>query len=190
MEIALLITSLLLIAFGLLAVIDGFYLHIFKYQLHNHAESKTEHLTHTVRAVLFPAMVYFLFLKQNSELSFYIGILLVIIDVIVLAIDAYIEKDSRVFMGGLPPWEYMLHLFANGFHFSSIVVFLAIKLNLSDKGISIVSDLSQFKSFVFFEFVAVNLIPGAVLLALIHIAIAIKPTAVYWNLIRAKIVCC
>jgi hypothetical protein len=190
MEIALLITSLLLIAFGLLAVIDGFYLHIFKYQLHNHSASKTEHLTHTVRAILFPSIVYFLFLKQNSEMGFFIGLSLVIIDVIVLAIDAYTEKDSRAFMGGLPRWEYILHLFVNGFHFSSIAVFLAVKLNLSDEGINIVPDLSQFKNFEILEFITTNLIPGAILLAFIHIIIAFKPTAVYWNRMREEIVCC
>lgn len=190
MEIALLITSLLLVAFGLLAVIDGFYLHIFKYQLHNHSESNTEHLTHTVRAVLFPAIVYFLFLKQNSEMSFYIGISLVIIDMIVLVIDAYTEKDSRAFMGGLPRWEYILHLFVNGFHFSSIAVFLAIKLNFSDNNIDIVSDLSNLKNFAIFKFITINLIPGAILLAFIHVFIAFKTTAIYWNNLRAKIICC
>jgi hypothetical protein len=190
MEIALLITSLLLIAFGILATIDGFYLHIFKYQLHNHSESKFEHLTHTVRAILFPAIVYFLFLKQNCETSFYIGILLVIIDVIVLVIDAYTEKDSRAFMGGLPRWEYILHLFVNGFHFSSIAVFLAIKLKLSDTSITIIADLTNLKNFVLFEFIATNLIPGAMVLAFIHILVSVEKTAVYWNNWRARISCC
>lgn len=190
MEIALLITSILLLAFGVLAVIDGFYLHIFKYQLHTHAESKMEHLSHTVRAVLFPAIVYFLFLSKHSEMGFYIGISLVIVDMIVLVIDAYMEKDSRAFMGGLPRWEYILHLFVNGFHFSPIAVFLAVKLNLSDSGIDIVSDLSNLKNFALFEFIAINLIPGAILLAFVHIFIAVKPTAMYWNNLRTKITCC
>ncbi len=190
METALLITSILLIAFGILALIDGFYLHIFKYQLHKHSESKTEHLTHTIRAVLFPAIVYFLFLKQNSEMSFYIGVSLLIIDVIVLSIDAYTEKDSRAFMGGLPRWEYILHLFVNGFHFSSIAVFLAIKLNFSDTGIYIIADLSNLKNFVIFKFIAINLIPGAILLAFVHILLSVETTSVYWNNLRARIICC
>ena len=190
MEIALLITSILLISFGVLAVIDGIYLHIFKYQLHNHQESKTEHLTHTIRAFIFPGIVYFLFFKQNCEISFYIGISLVIIDIIVLVIDAYTEKDSRAFMGGLPRWEYILHLFVNGFHFSSIAVFLAIKLKLSNNGIEIVSDLSNLKNFAIFEFIAVNLIHGAILLAFIHIFVIFKPSATYWNNWRTNIKCC
>jgi len=190
MEIGLIITSLLLIVFALLAVIDGFYLHIFKYRLHNYPESKFEHLTHTIRAVLFPAIVYFLFLKQNCNISFYIGLILVIIDLIVLAIDAYSEKDSRAFMGGLPRWEYILHLFVNGLHFSSIAVFLAIKLDLTNNGVEIISDLSGFKNFEIFRLVIINLIPGAILLALIHILVAIKRIAKYWDLWRVKINCC
>ena len=190
MEIALLITSLLLVAFGLLAVIDGFYLHIFKYQLHHYAESRTEHLTHTVRAILFPAIVYFLFLKQNSAVSFYIGISLVLVDMLVLVIDAYVEKDSRAFMGGLPRWEYILHLFVNGFHFSSIAVFLAVKLNLSDNGIEMIADLAYLKNFALFELITFNLIPGAILLAFVHVFISIKSTAVYWDAWRSKITCC
>lgn len=112
----LLITTTLLVLFAILAIFDGFYLHIFKYQLHNHSESKFEHLTHTLRAILFPLIVYYLFIKQDGSTSFFIGILFVILDLLILAIDAYVEKDSRVFMGGLPRWEYILHLFVNGFH--------------------------------------------------------------------------
>lgn len=32
-------------------------------------------------------------------------------------------KDSRAFMGGLPRWEYIVHLLGNGFHFAAIAVF-------------------------------------------------------------------
>jgi hypothetical protein len=185
-----LIATILLIAFAILAVIDGFYLHIFKYQLFNHEESKFEHLMHTLRAVLFPFIVYYLFIIQNSTLGFYVGISFVILDIIVLVIDAFVEKDSRTFMGGLPRWEYILHLFVNGFHFASIAVFLALKLTFSGEEILIVQDLSSLKNFEFFQFVSVNLLPGAVLLALIHIATSFNFSTVYWNKWRAKIKCC
>ena len=155
---ALLISTILLTAFAVLAVIDGFYLHIFKYQLFNYMESKFEHLTHTIRAILFPLIVYFLFITQNCQISFYVGILFVLIDIIVLGIDAFVEKDSRSFMGGLPRWEYILHLFVNGFHFASIAVFLALKLTFTENGIEIVQDLSSFKNFELFKFVAVKFI--------------------------------
>lgn len=190
MEIALIISSVLLLAFALLALIDGFYLHIIKYQLHNIPDSKFEHATHTIRAILFPAIVYFLFIVQNSNTCFYVGLLLVALDIIVLGIDAYSEKDSRAFMGGLPRWEYILHLFVNGFHFASIAVFLAVKLHLTDKGVEIIQDLSVLHSFTYFKFIAINLLPGAILLACIHLMTSFAPTQFYWNKWRAKVQCC
>ena len=185
-----LILTILLLAFALLAIIDGFYLHIFKYQLFNYKESKFEHLTHTARAIMFPLIVYFLFITQNCLTSFYIGILFFILDVLVLGVDAFVEKDSRSFMGGLPRWEYILHLFVNGFHFASIAVFFVMKLTFTENGIDIIQDLSELENFGMFYFVAVNLLPGAVLLALLHILTSIDATSVYWNRLRAKITCC
>jgi hypothetical protein len=187
---AFLIATILLSAFAILAVIDGFYLHIFKYQLFNHKESKVEHLTHTIRAILFPLIVYCLFITQNCQTGFYWGILFVSIDIMVLGIDAFIEKDSRSFMGGLPRWEYILHLFVNGFHFASIAVFFALKLSITENGIEIIPDLSDLKNFGMFQFVAVNLLPGAIILALLHIFTSISTTQVYWNNLRTKISCC
>lgn len=173
-----------------LAVIDGFYLHIFQYQLFYHQESRFEHLTHTIRAILFPLIVYFLFVTQNCQTGFYLGVSFVVIDILVLGIDAFVEKDSRTFMGGLPRWEYILHLFVNGFHFASIAVFFAVKLTFTEHGIAILEDLSKTDNFELFRMVAVNLLPGAILLAIIHIITSIKQTQIYWCNLRARITCC
>ena len=190
MELGFVISSVLLVLFALLALYDGFYLHIFKYQLHNHSESKKEHLSHTLRAVLFPAILYFLFLRQDCTTSFYIGISLVVLDIVILGMDAFMETESRKFMGGLPRWEYILHLFVNGFHFASIAVFLNLKLNLTTIGIEIIPNFYQYENFKSFQFIVVNLLPGAVLMAILHILISIPKSAVIWNNFRAKITCC
>ena len=190
MELGFIISSVLLILFALLALYDGFYLHIFKYQLHNQTESKNEHLTHTLRAVFFPAILYFLFLKQDCPTNFFIGISLVVLDIVVLGMDAFMETDSRKFMGGLPRWEYILHLFVNGFHFASIAVFLTLKLNLTPNGITIVPNFYQYENFKTFQFIVTNLIPGAILIAIIHIVLSIPKSAMVWNNLRAKITCC
>ena len=190
MEVGFIISSILLVIFALLALYDGFYLHIFKYRLHNHSESKKEHLTHTLRAVFFPAILYFLFLKQDSPIGFFIGISLVVVDIIVLAMDAFMETESRKFMGGLPRWEYILHLFVNGFHFASIAVFLTLKLNLTTNGIAIVPNFYQYQNFKIFQFIVTNLLPGAVFIAIIHIVVSIPKSAMVWNNFRTKITCC
>lgn len=190
METAIIITTLLLILFSILAVYDGFYLHIFKYKLHNHPQSRAEHLTHTLRAVFFPVILYFLFLKQDSYISFIIGIAVVILDLVVLAVDAYIEKDSREFMGGLPRWEYILHLFVNGFHFSSIAVFLSLKLKYENDKIVIQPDLNTYQNYEIFNYIVINILPGAVIIAFLHLLLCVPKTRFFWNSLRDKIQCC
>lgn len=190
METAIIITSILLILFSILALYDGFYLHIFKYKLHNQSESKAEHYTHTIRAVLFPAILYFLFLKQDCIMSFIIGLTIVALDIFVMAVDAFIEKDSREFMGGLPRWEYILHLFVNGFHFASIAVFLSIKINVKNDKIAILPNFDQYQNYQIFDAIVINLLPGAILIALLHLFLCIPKTRYVWDNLRAKIQCC
>jgi hypothetical protein len=108
---------------------------------------------------------------------------------LILGIDAFVEKDSRIFMGGLPRWEYILHLFVNGFHFASIAVFLALKLSITEVGIAIVPDLSDFINFEMFRFLSINLLPGAVILAIAHIMTSVNSTAQYCNKWRGKVNC-
>ncbi|MBA4055204.1 MAG: hypothetical protein C0490_10865 [Marivirga sp.] len=189
MEITFITASILLLLFAILGLYDGFYLHIFKYRLHEHPESKNEHITHTLRAVLFPAILYFLYLN-NTTLGFYIGMVVLFLDVLVMTIDAFMEKDSRAFMGGLPRWEYIVHLFVNGFHFASIAVFILIKVRLTGESISIVNDFSSVNAYPMFIWLVKNLIPGAVLMALLHILVIVPSTAVFWNSLRARITCC
>lgn len=190
METAIIITTVLLILFSILAVYDGFYLHIFKYQLHNYSESKTEHLTHTIRALFFPAILYFLFLKQDCNTSFIIGLVIVVLDIIVMAVDAFMEKDSREFMGGLPRWEYILHLFVNGFHFASIAVFISFKLYHKNGEIMILPDIYQYLNSEILHTVVINLLPGAIIIALLHILLCIPKTKEMWNSLRIKVACC
>jgi len=190
MEIALIILSFLMVSFALLAVFDGLYLHIVRFELHRHKESKLEHVSHTLRAIIFPAMVYFLFVAQDNVIFFYVGLALVAADIVVLGVDAYMEKDSRTFMGGLPRWEYILHLFVNGFHFASIAVFLVIKLQITEDGLTITPTLYQYENFKIFHLIVTNLIPGGILLALLHVFIIFPATAKVWNNFRDRIKCC
>ncbi len=101
MEILFLLSMICLIAFMILATYDGAYLHLWKYELFNRSESLFEHKTHTVRAIFFPIIVWLLFIETNI-IGFWIGLTVVVLDLIVLGIDAYSEKESREFMNGLP----------------------------------------------------------------------------------------
>lgn len=170
--IFLIIVSFLL--FVILGLYDGFYLHIWKYQLYNHKESRFEHLAHTIRSILFPLLVYFLFLNNNSLFYFFIGLSIIILDLIVLAVDAYSEKESRTFMGGLPRGEYILHLFTNGFHFATIFLVLSTQISLQEE-ISF-SPRSLATSEGSYSFIFTNALPGAIIMAILHLLLAIPYT--------------
>lgn len=186
MEIGFTIATLMLLLFGLLATFDGVYLHLFKYRLYRHKESRFEHITHTIRALLFPFILYFLFLQQTTA-AFYAGITFVILDLITLGVDAFVEKDSRAFMGGLPRWEYIIHLFVNGFHFASIAVFLALKLDIGAEGISFRHGFPGVKAFEQFAWLAGQLIPGALLFGVLHVVVMFpKPAALWERLTQMK----
>ena len=173
-----------------LATYDGFYLHIFKYGLFNYEKSIFEHKTHTFRAVLFPLILWALFINETNFPLFIGGLGLVALDLVVLAVDAYTEKESRSFMGGLPRWEYIIHLFSNAFHFAAIILVLALKLKVSESGLVFVTAFANSMAKEVFTFVSVNIIPGAIVLALLHFVLMLKGPQSVWNTYRTKISCC
>lgn len=190
MEILFVLATICLLLFMVLATYDGFYLHIFKYGLFNHKESVFEHKTHTIRAVLFPLIVWAIFINEANFPLFIAGLGLVFLDLIVLAVDAYSEKESRSFMGGLPTWEYIIHLFSNAFHFSAIALVLALKIKITNAGPIFVNEFAYSAAKEFFTFVSVNVVPGAIILAVLHFVLLLKGPQTLWNTYRTKITCC
>lgn len=188
METAFIICTLLLVLYSALALFDGVFLHLYKYRLHEHKESKFEHLAHTIRAVLFSGILYTLFIGTENNNLFFIGIILIFLDIIVMIIDAYVEKDSREFMGGLPRWEYITHLLVNGFHFASIAVFLVIKINFTNEGMILLNNFQEFENYNLFKIIALNLLPGSVLIGLLHLLVYIPKFNFYFKKIQLK--CC
>lgn len=186
METGFLIAAILLIAFALLGLIDGIYLHLIKYRLFQHSSSKKEHFVHAIRSLLFPLIVYFLFVNQ-AKWSFFLGLGFTLIDILVLGFDAYMEKDSREFMGGLPRWEYILHLFANSFHFAAIAVFLAMKLDFQQDAFALRLDFEGISAYEIFQFVAKNIIPGAIMTTGLHFVLMLDGPAKFWNKLTARI---
>lgn len=188
MEMAFIISTILLVLYSALALFDGVFLHLYKYRLHDQKESKFEHMTHTIRALLFSGILYTLFIGIENNKLFFIAIVLVFLDIITLIIDAYTEKDSREFMGGLPRWEYILHLLINGFHFAGIAVFLVIKINLTKEGMILQNSFQEFESYNLFKIIALNLLPGSILTGLLHVLVYIPKFNLYFKKIQLK--CC
>lgn len=190
MDILFYLATASLILFMLLATYDGFYLHIWKYRLFDRVESLFEHKTHTVRAVLFPLIIWLLFIEETNFLAFIIGSSLVVLDLVVLGIDAYNEKESRNFMGGLPTWEYIVHLFANAFHFAAIILVFALRLNINNWSIIFIDQVTVSSAHDIFQFVSVNIIPGAIILAVLHFVLMLKKPKHIWLSYRSKVTCC
>ncbi|MGB4968648.1 MAG: hypothetical protein WBO31_03890 [Saprospiraceae bacterium] len=186
MEILYILTSIFVLLFILLAVYDGLYLHLWCFELFKRKESLLEHKTHTMRAILFPLIIAFYFLGGSSTLYFYIGISLIILDLIVLGIDAYSETDSRLFMGGLPRWEYIIHLFTNSFHFASICLLTATKISLTNN--TVLLNLRDVDSPIkhIFDIICINILPGAMILAIIHILLMTTIGKRWWSYIKPE----
>ena len=116
-----------LVVFGILAIVDGAYYHNIKYKLYQDKESILEHIYHTIRAVMFPIMMYCFFAHDLGGLLLILGVTAASLDLIMLLFDVKEEGRSRNRYGGLSNGEYMNHIFANTFHFVSIALILASK---------------------------------------------------------------
>ncbi len=179
--------SVLLVAFAALALYDGVWLHLFKYGLYHHEESKMEHAVHTARAILFVPILLLFYLSEPGSTVFYLGLGVVLLDIFVVLIDARLEEDSRSFMDGLPNAEYILHLVVNGQHFAgaAVVIFIAM---MKHQGV----EFSQ----VFYAYhetyvwIVKNLVPGSVLVAVLHVLTLFRVPACYLAEQRARIACC
>lgn len=189
METAFVICTILLLLYSALALFDGVYLHLYKYRLHENKESKFEHLIHTIRAFLFSGILYTLFISIENNKLFFIGVLFIFLDIFIMTIDAYVEKDSRKFMGGLPRWEYIIHLLVNGFHFAGLAVFLVLKINLTKEGMmSLQNNFQEFESYNLFKIIVLNILPGSILIGLLHVLVYIPGFNFYFRKIQLK--CC
>jgi hypothetical protein len=109
------------------------------------------------------------------------------LDLLVLAYDAFLEKDSRVAMGGLPRWEYILHLFVNGIHFAAIAILVAIKIDFDNNDFQIITNFEHIQSFSWLRWVVINLLPGASLLAVIHLVLCTAAGARIWETLLQKL---
>ena len=185
-QIIILSATVFLLAFGIIGIIDGFYYHLWKFKLYKHPETRFEHITHTIRAAAFLALLFLFFLEDYGGKLFLLGVLIVALDVIVLIIDLISEEDSRKNLGGLPHREYMVHVIANALHFTSVALIIVAKpmeyWNF---------DAPQYLSRNFPEFthmVALNLIPGVALLVLFHIILMNKKAGVMFEALQAKII--
>jgi len=117
--------AILFCAFAAVGMVDGAYFHIWKYKLHARVESRKEHVTHTLNAILFPPIVYLLLYRDCGGIALWAAALLVVVDVAIESWDVLIERASRAAIGGLSSVEYWIHTMAITLRIGGIGVLLA-----------------------------------------------------------------
>ena len=115
----------LLLLFLGVGAIDGIYFHLNRYKLFAHSESRFEHFLHSIRALLLVGIVLLLYVLPGQGWQLYLALILVGIDLIVMAIDVWIEYQSRSNLGGLSREEYTVHVLANTLHMMALTLAFA-----------------------------------------------------------------
>lgn len=165
--------TLVLAAFTALAGLDGIYIHLVRLRLHTHAETRREHLLHTARAVLFPALALLLFAWPSGGPLLWAGVAVAAADTVAELWDVFVEPDSRKTLGGLSRGEYLLHVVLTILRSSALVLTLTAR-PAEAWSLDAPSFLSGLPSFA--STLAANLVPGGVLGAVVHLWLAARGT--------------
>lgn len=166
-------SAIFLILFAVLSFADGVFLHLIKYRLQEKGDSRREHLAHMGRSILFIPIALMLFYWNLSGTWLWILAALVVVDLAIEFFDVLEERRSRQKIGGLSSGEYLLHVSITTVRVAAITLAFASKPKeawLSDV------TLPQYSEPV--RFVSAQLIPGAILIALIHIVLVFRPMLV------------
>ena len=119
--------TVLLMLFGVVAAVDGLYLHLWKYRLYARPESRLEHKLHTAQGALFVPVVFFLFYGDFGGAALWAGVLFLAVEQVVEILDVLDERDSRASLGGLSSTEYALHAVAITARTAAVALALAAK---------------------------------------------------------------
>jgi hypothetical protein len=93
--------TVFLMIFGVVAAVDGLYLHLWKYRLYARPESLREHKLHTAQGALFAPVVFLLFYADFGGPALWTAVLFLAFEQVVEILDVLDERDSRASLGGL-----------------------------------------------------------------------------------------
>lgn len=153
----------LLLLFAALAPVDGLYLHLWKYRLHERPESRREHALYTLRAALFPAILVLVYAGSSSSWLLILGASLVVVDLAAQAADMWVEPASRAGLGGISLGSASLALMLGSRPASAWDITATPTLGASHGP--------------FADRVVELLLPGAVMIALLHLYLSIRSPA-------------
>ena len=163
--------ALVLATFTPLAAIDGLYIHLWKLRLHQRPEARREHALHTARAVLFAPLALLLFAIPSAGPLLWAGVAVAVADTAVELWDVFVESDSRRALGGLSRGEYVLHVVLTILRSSAIVLSLAARPAeaWAWDAPAVLAGTSELASAI-----GTNLVPGAVILAALHVWLGVR----------------
>lgn len=121
------LSAILMLLFAALSMVDGLYLHLYRFKLHARPESRREHIIHGIRGLLLIPTLLFVLSGTTSGFLLWLGVGFVLLDVAVTVADVVEERGSRNFQGGLPPHELVLHVALTVLHLGAIVASLAAR---------------------------------------------------------------
>ena len=113
--------------FAVIGVFDGLFFHMWKYRLHEHAESRTEHLIHTTRAFCLALFGLFFFVTNAGGWLLWSAVGLLFADLGLEVWDVLVEKEARANLGGISSEEQAVHVVATGFKTASLALILIAK---------------------------------------------------------------
>ncbi|WP_437909485.1 hypothetical protein WME95_17330 [Sorangium sp. So ce327] len=169
------IASILLAVYAAVGAIDGIYYHLWKYRLFAQEASRREHHLHTIHAALFAIVVGTLYLAPSAGLLLWAGLGAVAASFVVAILDVLEERRSREDLGGLTPREYALHAGLIALYAASVALVLAARPASAwslDAPVVLDTALPALT-----HTIALNLLPGAALTALVHVVLGLRPVA-------------
>ena len=169
------IASILLAVYAVAGAIDGIYLHLWKYRLFAHEASRREHHLQTIHTVLFTIVVGTLYVAPSAGLLLWAGVGAFAASFVVAVLDVLEERGARASLGGLTPREYALHVGLTALNAASIALVLAARPAAAwslDAPVLLDAALPELS-----RTIALNLLSGAVLTALAHVVLGLRPVA-------------
>lgn len=167
-------SSVTLLLFLVLSVFDGIYFHLWKFRLQERKESKFEHITHTVRAVLFIPTIILTYWIGLKGFLLWATIAILAIDLATEVLDVLNERESRMSLGGLPSAEYLVHIMLTTLRVAALTLaFTALPL----EAWSVFTEVELTMPYLA-KFIALQTLPGALLVAGLHIYLIFDPTLV------------
>jgi hypothetical protein len=146
--------AICLLALAAVSFVDAIVLHLIRERLPFRAGSRLEHALHSARAVLFPLILVAWF----TQASWTAGVTLLAVDQVVEIWDMAIERRSRSFSGGLRSSEYVVHGILLSLRGAAVAfTSVAIERGALDRVVSL-------------------LLPGAIAVAIIHVALMVVPS--------------